>query len=139
MVNKNYYARLKIWKDFRETLEHSDFPYEDAVKFFDCLPTSNIAADPYDDKTWPGPWTLIQENDYCRFTKTLGICYSLQLTERFSHSQFEIHIGIDKEINDLVYTISIDNDSIVSYNDNWLVNTHKDIDIQSVIAMPKIN
>src|SRR6056300_236343 len=112
MVDKNFYQRLQILKNLRQQLETCNNPYETTIEFFNQIPTSSIGVDPYDQSTWPDPWLLIEENVYCRFLKTLGICYTLQLTERFSNHNFEIHIGIDTEINDLVYKIIIDNESI---------------------------
>ena len=47
--------------------------------------------DPWDQNTWLGPWQLVEKNLYTEMCITLGICYSLQLTERFSSSDFEIH------------------------------------------------
>jgi hypothetical protein len=139
MVNKDYYQRLKIWQSLRHDLEQCENPFVKAIDFFDCLPTESIAVDPYNESTWPDPWLLIKENVYCRFLKTLGICYSLQLTDRFSTSDFEIHIGIDSQNNDLVYKIMIDNDSISSYNDEYVLNNKGSIESHSVITMPKIN
>lgn len=139
MVDKNYYQRLKIWQQLRKTLETCTNPIQDVIDFFDRLPTSSIAVDPDKQSTWPSPWLLIEENIYCRFLKTLGICYSLQLTERFSSSNFEIHIGVDEKINDLVYKIIIDTQSISSYNDSWVLNNKDNIIAQSIIKMPSIN
>lgn len=139
MVDKNYYQRLKIWQNLRQSLEQSKQPYEDAINFFDEIPTASLAVDPYNETTWPNPWLLIEENVYCRFLKLLGICYSLQLTDRFSTRDFEIHIGIDSENNDLVYKIKIDNESISSYNDKYILNKEGEINQHSVIKMPKLN
>jgi len=139
MVDKNYYQRLKIWQNLRLQLENSDQPLEDAIDFFDNIPTENLAVDPYNETTWPNPWLLIEENVYCRFLKILGICYTLQLTDRFSSRDFEIHIGIDSENNDLVYKIQIDNESISSYNDMYILNKEGEINKHSVIKMPRLN
>jgi|SaaInlV_100m_DNA_5_1039725.scaffolds.fasta_scaffold23591_2 hypothetical protein len=140
MVTKDYYGRLKTWQDLRKQLEKSKDPINQTVEFFDKLPTSSMAVDPYNNKSWPDPWMLIEENVYCRFLKVLGICYTLQLTDRFSTRDFEIHISIDSENHDLVYQIKIDNDMLTSYNDTYeLTNQKSFTDSQSIVKMPRLN
>ena len=140
MVTKDYYGRLKSWQDLRKQLEKSKDPINQTVEFFNKLPTSSMAVDPYNNKSWPDPWMLIEENVYCRFLKVLGICYTLQLTDRFSTRDFEIHISIDSENHDLVYQIKIDNDMLTSYNDTYeLTNQKSFTDSQSIVKMPKLN
>jgi hypothetical protein len=140
MVTKDYYGRLKTWQDLRKQLEKSKDPINQTVEFFDKLPTSSMAVDPYNNDSWPDPWMLIEENVYCRFLKVLGICYTLQLTDRFSTRDFEIHISIDSENHDLVYQIKIDNDMLTSYNDTYeLTNQKSFTDSQSIVKMPRLN
>jgi hypothetical protein len=95
MFDKKYEDRLRIWSEFRKSLETSPNPIHDAIEFYKKVPLVNIQVDPYDKSTWLGPWDLIYENKYCEFATVLGIAYSLQLTERFSQSNFEIHICTD--------------------------------------------
>ena len=140
MVTKDYDGRLKTWQDLRKQLEKSKDPINQTVEFFNKLPTSSMAVDPYNNKSWPDPWMLIEENVYCRFLKVLGICYTLQLTDRFSTRDFEIHISIDSENHDLVYQIKIDNDMLTSYNDTYeLTNQKSFTDSQSIVKMPRLN
>jgi hypothetical protein len=85
------------WKSFRDSLELSEDPIADTIKFFNRAPIVKIAVDPYDMNSWPTPWELIENNVYCDFIKILAICYTLQLTTKFSNCHFEIHITHDKE------------------------------------------
>lgn len=117
MFNKTYYERLKCWKDFRENLETSQTPFDDVLEFWRLAPLSNMQADPFDNTTWPNPWEMIEENIYCEFVKILAICYTLQLTERFSQSHFEIHIAIDKTEEQIVYLLFVDNQPLGYYNE----------------------
>lgn len=117
MVEKDYVSRIKLWRNFRLQLEQSDNPFHDTIMFWNTVPTSTIAADPYDNNTWPNPWELLKENTYCEFTKILAIYYTLQLTERFSQSAFEIHIVLDKKESAIKYLLFVDNQIIGYYND----------------------
>ncbi len=59
MFNLNYEGRLSKWREFRETLEDSPKPINDVVQFYRLAPTVSIHTDPFNNKTWPGPWELL--------------------------------------------------------------------------------
>jgi len=117
MFDKPYYQRLREWKHFRDQIEISETPFEDALDFWSNAPVGRPCTDPYDNQSWPTPWEMIQENTYCEFLRILGICYTFQLTERFSESQFEIHITLDRKQEYIVYLLFVDNQPIGYYND----------------------
>lgn len=115
MFDKKYEDRLRAWADFRSQLENSDDPIQDVINFYNRAPLVNIQVDPYDQTTWLDPWTLIYENRYCNFAIILGIAYTLQLTARFSNSNFEIHICTDKEKSEVKYLLFVD-DTVIGYH-----------------------
>ena len=117
MFNKRYEDRLQEWSDFRATLETAEDPIQSAIDQYAQAPTVSIQTDPWDQDTWPTPWELILENQYCAFTKILGICYSLQLTDKFSDSSFEIHIEVDREKGRSYYLLYV-NQQVIGY-DEW--------------------
>ena len=129
MFNLNYEDRLSRWREFRDSLETSSNAIDDVVQFYRMAPTVSIHTDPYNNNTWPGPWELLHENQYCSFCKILGICYTLQLTESFKGKSFEIIIGRDIDCNTRMYLLSIDN-NIIGIDDNYL---HVDKLLESVI------
>jgi len=114
MFEKKFEERLVLWRQFRETLEFSEDPIQDAIDFYSCVPLMNIAADPYTPSTWPDPWELLEENNYCPFVKILAICYTLQLTDCFSKQNFEIHILHDNENSQTHYVLFV-GDRVVGY------------------------
>ena len=114
MFNLNYEDRLEAWSEFRESLEVSNDPLRDVIKFYGQTPEVSIHTDPWSKDSWPDPWQLILENQYCAFCIVLGQCYSLQLTERFSSSDFEIHIAIDRKKSDTYYMLYVD-DIVIGY------------------------
>ena len=115
MFNKPFEKRLASWREFREKLEESEDPFRDVIDFYSVAPRTNYNADPWDKNTWPSPWELVEWNEYCPFTTVLGMCYSLQLTDRFKDSQFEIHIGIDREQAETCYFLHV-NDNIIGWD-----------------------
>jgi hypothetical protein len=108
MFNTKYETRLSEWRDLRDSLEDSEDPLRECLEFWDQIPEVRIAADPYDQYTWPSPWEMIEENNFCPFVKILAICYTLQLTERFSQSHFEINIVQDRNKQDVSYLLFFD-------------------------------
>lgn len=117
MFEKSFYERLRVWRELRNKVETSNTPFEDVLDFWRKAPLGRPYTDPYDSENWPDPWELIHENIYCEFLQILGICYTLQLTERFSTSSFEIHITLDKKQDAIVYLLFVDNQAIGYYND----------------------
>ena len=107
MQDKNYEQRLADWSTFRQTLEDSQDPLQDVIDYYNRFPLVSIHTDPYDRNSWPDPWELIHENEYCDYCIILGMCYTLQLTDRFSEHKFEIHIGVDRDKTSHYYLLVV--------------------------------
>tara|TARA_Y100000287_G_scaffold175051_1_gene164431 strand:- start:978 stop:1397 length:420 start_codon:yes stop_codon:yes gene_type:complete len=116
MFKENYYQNIELWLGLRNQLEVDKDPFDSVFKFWNNVPTSKISIDPYDKERWPDPWEMIYENDYCEFKKILAICYTLQLTDRFSRSDFGIHITLDRDKSRYLYLLEVDNKTISIYN-----------------------
>lgn len=108
MFEKEYIDRVTSWRLFREKVNMSKDPLSEVLKKYNSIPTDRLNVDPYDQTAWPGPWELLTYQSYCEFSKLLGVAYTLQLTERFSGSQFGIHIYTDYESSQIKYFLSID-------------------------------
>ena len=121
MFEKKFEERLLIWREFRNSLENSKDPLQDTINFFSVAPMVNFAADPYGQSTWPDPWELIEENNYCPFVKILAICYTLQLTDRFLDTTFEIHITHDKKRLSTDYLLYV-GDAVIGYDGDSYVH-----------------
>jgi hypothetical protein len=139
MFNLGYEERLSKWRKFREQLESSSKPLNDVVQFYSLAPTVSIHTDPYNEKSWPGPWELLHENQYCSFCKILGMCYTLQLTESFNGKTFEIIIGRDIKNNTKLYLLSV-NKEVIGLDDNYLYVNQlpESIIIERKYSMPKL-
>ena len=118
MYNNKYEDRLREWAEFRTALEDHPDPLQAVIDQYRNSPLVNISTDPWDRSTWPDPWELINENQYCDFSRVLGMCYSLQLTDRFKGSNFEIHIGIDNEKSITYYLLYVDNAHVLGLEDD---------------------
>ena len=67
MFTKKYEEQLASWKEFRDSLETADEPFEQVIDFYKQAPKTSITCDPWDQKAWLGPWELLRENCYCDF------------------------------------------------------------------------
>ena len=115
MFDKKYEERLQLWHDFRSQLETSLDPIQDTIEFYKTAPLNSIAADAWTQDSWPNPWELLEENNYCAFVKILAICYTLQLTDVLSHGTYEIHITRDNENSETYYLLFVD-DIVIGFN-----------------------
>ena len=122
--NTSYEQRLQQWSDFRSSLETVDDPLQVVIDAYSNNPTVSIHTDPWTQDMWPNPWELIMENQYCEFCSVLGMCYSLQLTDRFKGVDFEIHIGVDREESKDFYLLKI-NDRIIGYDKDRHISIHE--------------
>tara|TARA_B110000503_G_scaffold123221_1_gene188623 strand:- start:903 stop:1328 length:426 start_codon:yes stop_codon:yes gene_type:complete len=118
-----YEDRLILWRKFRDSLETSKDPVQDAIDFYNQAPSATLAADPYTKSTWPDPWELLEENNYCSFVKILAICYTLQLTDVLSQATYEIHITQDSTNSETYYLLYV-NDNVIGFNGD--THVHKD-------------
>ena len=114
MYNLPFEKRLIAWRDFRNYLETAKDPLQDCIDFWKSIPEVSFQADPYDRSTWPDPWEMIEENIFCSFVKILAILYTLQLTDRFFQSSFEIHITHNTEESTTLYLLFVD-DRVIGY------------------------
>ena len=121
MFAKKYEERLISWNQFRQNLELSDDPFGDVIEFYKQAPSVSMHTDPFHSEAWPDPWQLLLENRYCDFTRVLGYGYSLQLTERFSGGDFEIHICTDDMLG-YMYLLFINNSEVLGYDENAVVS-----------------
>ena len=140
MFYKNYEQRLKSWSCLRQTLETADDPFSELLVTYNQAPYVSIHTDPWSKESWPDPWQLILENQYDEFCRVLGMCYSLQLTERFKGSNFEIHISTLGSLSYL-YLLFVDN-IVLGFEDDKPIlkeDLPADLKSQTVYCMPMLN
>ena len=141
ILEKQTNQRLSAWYALRQHLENSTTPFDDVVEFFNHFPKVKIYTDPYNDSTWPTAWELIEENEYCPFNLILGICYTLQLCERFKNITPKITITLDKLTNSVYYLLFVE-DSVYGYEDGgWtpVKNLPKSLKNIKIYCMPPLH
>lgn len=109
--------RLAVWHNVRLSIEDHPTPVQAAIDFWNQVKESSRNLDPYDQATWPDPWEMIEENDYCNFTKLLAVAYTFMLTKSYKDCQPIIKIALDKYSHTLYYILLI-NDQIVGLDND---------------------
>jgi hypothetical protein len=141
VVDRVSQTQFSSWMKLRNDLEQVDDPLETVTRYFLKLPRTKFYTDPYDESRWPTPWELIEENEYCQFNILLGICYTLQLTERFKDCQATINVALDK-INKTVYYLLFINDKVYGYlEEDWMLSAQlpKSLRLQKIYAMKPLH
>ena len=106
--------------EFRQQLETATNPLEVVADVYSLTPRVKIYSDPYDQSTWPTPWELVEENQYCPFNQVLGVAYTLGLTDRFKDWQPTITIAVDNDNKCVYYLLYLD-DKVYGYEDDqWI-------------------
>ena len=116
MFNSSPNERLAKWKQFRDTVETSDSPLEDVAEFWSHAPFVSDFLDPHNPDIWPDPWHLIINGRYDDLAIVLGMLYTLQLTQRFIESHFEIHMSIVSQNKSPNYWLVVDRLHALNYH-----------------------
>lgn len=124
MLSRTYEDRLIAWKNLRSRLDYEEDPVQCAIDFWKPIPEVSRSIDPYDAKTWPDPWEMIEENSFCEYTKVLAIGYTLMLTEKCKDWHYEIQIGLDRNHSKLYY-ILLAGDHVVGIEEEKSIHISK--------------
>lgn len=125
--------RLAEWKQFRDTLEHSATPLEDVAEFWSHAPFVSTFLKPHNASSWPDPWHLILDGRFDDLAIVLGMLYTLQLTQRFMVTKFEIHMSIVSENSEPNYWLVIDDSYVLNYHIKQIVAVDKIADTSTTI------
>jgi len=105
---ENAFDRFAEWKNFREKIEQSEDPVAEVIHYYNDVERHSLRYDPWNKNSWPSPWQLVEENQYCSFSIILGIIYSCMLCDRFSKDQFFVII-LQNITGEIGYAFSVNN------------------------------
>jgi hypothetical protein len=135
----NFEARLRSWHDLRKSLENADTETKclEIDKWWQYAPLLNHHLHPDDIDSWPGPWELLVENNYCQMARGLGMVYTLQLV---GIKEVDFSIAIDDN-NEECALVMVDNAKyILNYYPNTVIsNSLQDFKLGNPVNMDIIN
>lgn len=98
--------RLTEWRKIRDNLSNSLNPYAQVLEIWKKAPLVNQYLDPFNSGSWPDPWHLILDDRYDDLAISLGIVYTLALSDRFMRERFEIHMSISEDDRESFFVVS---------------------------------
>ena len=129
----SYEIRLSKWQRLRESLTCAD-TYTRCVeidKWWQAAPVAAHYLHIKDVKSWPGPWELLSDNEYCDVAKALGMCYTLYL---MGVKDVEMVEARDHQGNDVILVLVNNAKYVLNYWPDTVVNNKlNDFDIISSI------
>lgn len=114
--------RLTYWKKFRDSLETSKTPFEDVSNLWGMAPFVSQYLDYSNPKSWPDPWHLIIDGKFDDLAICLGMLYTLQLTQRFMDSKFEIHMSMQLDNKKNNFFLIVNNENVLNYEYRAVLN-----------------
>lgn len=133
MFNASPNERLAKWKQFRDTLETSNTAFADIAEFWSHAPFVSDFLDPYNAVSWPDPWHLILDGRFDDLAITLGMLYTILLTQRFMVTSCEIHMSIVSKNQSPSYWLTIDGTLALNYHYKQVVTVDSTVDTPSII------
>jgi hypothetical protein len=127
MWHTQFERRLAAWNDLRNSLVDADLPtlLNSVNSWWHQSPWCPYHLHWDDQQTWPDPWQLLSDNMYCDLARSLGIMYTLVLTERSDLSDSSI--------------IETDAGTIVQVNQGkYILNWGRDIVLNNSLEQEKI-
>lgn len=106
--------KLTTWKEFRDSLESSDRPFEDVAELWSNAPFVSPYLDPKNPTEWPDPWHLIIDGRLDNLAIALGMLYTIKLTQRFMSAKCEIHTSMSSNEKDPQYLLIVDDQYILN-------------------------
>ena len=77
----DFYSRLRAWHNLKLDLAEKDIGHicVEVDKFWQYCPLNNHYLHPDDIEVWPSPWELLNDNNFCYYSRGLGMLYTLAL------------------------------------------------------------
>jgi hypothetical protein len=134
MWNLRVGPRLAEWRLLRADISELDI--SDACNTVNTLwskaPLSTgRLLDPEDPSSWPTPWELLAENEFCDLSKALGITYTLYLS---SHNYSDLELCIYSDGEEYRHIVLVDaGDYVLNFEPFKVVNiTHERLDFTNL-------
>jgi hypothetical protein len=115
MFNLYGNERLTEWKRFRDSLESSNDPLTRVAELWATAPFVNPYIDPNNPNEWPDPWHLVLDSKLDELAISLGMLYTIKLTQRFMDSNCEIHKSMLPNNLEPSFYLVVDQQHVMNY------------------------
>ena len=107
--------RLRRWRDFRAEIKDIDAIVDRlraVVDFWKTTPLGTREIDPYDESSWPNPWTMLEVNKYDENVIALGMAYTLHYIGHDCRILYVQHV----KNSEIKLIVLVDETYILNYN-----------------------
>lgn len=135
----NYEQRLKNWANLRNSVSELDIAQQCQLidKFWQQAPLVNHYLHTDFIHTWPDPWQLLADNNYCVYARALGIIYTFYLLDT---KNLELVLAKDDNNNEVVLVLVEDAKYILNYWPDTVINNNiKDFSIIKTFNITPLN
>jgi hypothetical protein len=115
MFNLYGNERLTEWKKFRDSLESCNDPLTRVAELWATAPFVNPYIDPNNPNEWPDPWHLVLDSKLDELAISLGMLYTIKLTQRFMDSNCEIHKSMLPNNLEPSFYLVVDQQHVMNY------------------------
>ena len=115
MFNLYGNERLIEWKRFRDSLESCSDPLTRVAELWATAPFVNSYLDPNNPNEWPDPWHLVLDSKLDELAISLGMLYTIKLTQRFMDSNCEIHKSMLPNNLEPSFYLVVDQQHVMNY------------------------
>jgi hypothetical protein len=115
MFNLYGNERLIEWKRFRDSLESCSDPLTRVAELWATAPFVNPYIDPNNPNEWPDPWHLVLDSKLDELAISLGMLYTIKLTQRFIDSNCEIHKSMLPNNLEPSFYLVVDQQHVMNY------------------------
>ena len=140
MFNLYGNERLTEWKKFRDSLESSDDPLTRVAELWATAPFVNPYLDSKNPNEWPDPWHLVLDNKLDELAISLGMLYTIKLTQRFIDTNCEIHMSMCSQNKHRQYMLVVENERILNLEYGTVVSADrlKTLDTKTIYAVSRL-
>jgi hypothetical protein len=115
MFNLYGNERLIEWKRFRDSLESCSDPLTRVAELWATAPFVNPYLDSKNPNEWPDPWHLVLDSKLDELAISLGMLYTIKLTQRFIDSNCEIHKSMLPNNLEPSFYLVVDQQHVMNY------------------------
>ncbi len=115
MFNLYGNERLIEWKKFRNSLESCSDPLTRVAELWATAPFINPYLDSKNPNEWPDPWHLVLDSKLDELAISLGMLYTIKLTQRFMDSNCEIHKSMLPNNLEPSFYLVVDQQHVMNY------------------------
>ena len=115
MFNLSKTDRLTEWKRVRDQIESSETPLELVAELWAAAPFVSPYLNPQNPTEWPDPWHLVMDMRLDELAISLGMLYTIKLTQRFMATPCEIHTFMPSKESDPNYILIVNNQCVLNY------------------------